>query len=118
MAARKRHRTSHVNLVVAMKDAGHLHRVLVSHDAGWYTVGEANGGTYRGYETVFTDFKDALLQAGLTEADFEQITVANSRAAFAIGAKTVGIPTSSMLGLLVAGAIISGGGALLARKQR
>lgn len=31
-------------------------RMLVSHDAGWYHVGEPGGGNYRGYTTVYEKF--------------------------------------------------------------
>ena len=36
----------HVDLVRSMKEAGQLGRVLLSHDAGWYHVGEPGGGEY------------------------------------------------------------------------
>jgi predicted metal-dependent phosphotriesterase family hydrolase len=71
----------HVELVRAMKGAGQLSRVLVSHDAGWYNVGEPNGGTYRGYETLFTEFLPALRKAGFSAADEETLLVGNPRAA-------------------------------------
>ena len=37
----------HVELVTQMKAQGLLGRVLVSHDAGWYRVGEPGGGQFR-----------------------------------------------------------------------
>lgn len=33
-----------------------LERTLISQDAGWYHVGEAGGGNYRGYGFIYTDF--------------------------------------------------------------
>jgi predicted metal-dependent phosphotriesterase family hydrolase len=71
----------HVALVVAMRQAGRLDRVLVSHDAGWYHVGEANGGEFRGFDTLFTAFVPALKAAGLSDADVRQLLVENPRRA-------------------------------------
>jgi phosphotriesterase-related protein len=69
----------HVDLVVELKSHGHLGRLLISHDAGWYRVGEQGGapGKFRGYELVLTDFVPALLARGLREGDIDQLLRAN-----------------------------------------
>jgi predicted metal-dependent phosphotriesterase family hydrolase len=67
----------HVTLVMRMKAAGHLGRVLVSHDAGWYRVGEPDGGEFRPFDTLFTKFLPALKAAGATDADVRQLLVEN-----------------------------------------
>ena len=74
----------HVDLVRSMKEAGHLGRVLLSHDAGWYHVGEPGGGAYRPYDTLMAEFVPALRAAGLSEAEVRRLTVDNPRAAFAV----------------------------------
>lgn len=74
----------HLELVRGLREAGLLERVLLSHDAGWYSVGEPNGGQVRGFDTLFTQFVPALKKAGFTAADIHQITVANPANAFAI----------------------------------
>ncbi len=74
----------HVNLVKDMKDDGYLSRVMISHDAGWYTPGEPRGGNYRGYNTVFEEFIPALKSAGLSEEDIHQIMVTTPANAFTI----------------------------------
>ena len=74
----------HVGLVRAMKEAGHLGRVLLSHDAGWYHVGEPGGGAYRPHDTLMDDFVPALRAAGLSEAEVRRLTAENPRAAFAV----------------------------------
>lgn len=71
----------HVDLVRQMKDERLLGRVLVSHDAGWYRVGEPGGGEFRPFDTLFTTFLPALRSAGLDEADIRQLLVTNPRAA-------------------------------------
>jgi phosphotriesterase-related protein len=72
----------HVTLSVNMKRAGLLDRVLVSHDAGWYHVGEPGGGSFRSYDALFTLFLPALHDAGFTEEEIRRLTVDNPRRAF------------------------------------
>ena len=74
----------HVALVRRMKDHQLLHRVLISHDGGWYEVGQVDGGQFRPYDTVFTEFIPALKEAEFTDAEIEQLMVRNPREAFAI----------------------------------
>lgn len=74
----------HVQLVAAMKRAGFLERVLISHDAGWYRPGEPEGGAYRGYDVLFRAFLPALVKEAFSEADIRQLTVTNPARAFAI----------------------------------
>jgi phosphotriesterase-related protein len=73
----------HVALVRAMKAEGLLGRVLVSHDAGWYRVGEPGGGDFRPFDTMFTTFIPALEAAGITKAEVRQLLVENPRRVFA-----------------------------------
>ena len=74
----------HVELVLAMKARGYLHRVLLSHDAGWYEIGQPEGGKFRPYDTLFTQFIPALRQHGFTETEISLLLVANPRDAFTI----------------------------------
>jgi predicted metal-dependent phosphotriesterase family hydrolase len=67
----------HVDLVRGMKADALLAHVLVSHDAGWYHVGEPNGGQFRPYDTLFTAFVPALKSAGLSEQEIRQLLVVN-----------------------------------------
>ena len=78
----------HVQLVKMMADAGHLGRVLVSHDAGWYHVGEEGGGTFRPFDTVFRRFVPAIKEA-LNEAAVTQLLVTNPAVGAAHAALTV-----------------------------
>ena len=78
----------HVGLVKAMKDGGVFGNVLVSHDAGWYRVGEPGGGRFRPYDTVFTEFVPALRNVGFGDADIRQLLVTNPRNALITGRKS------------------------------
>ena len=73
----------HADLTRRMKEHGLLSRVLLSHDAGWYRVGEPGGGQFRPYDSVFTHLIPALASAGLDDADVRQLFVANPRRALA-----------------------------------
>jgi phosphotriesterase-related protein len=69
----------HVDLVVQMKTQGLLGHVLVSHDAGWYRVGEPGGGQFRGYDTLFTKFVPALMATGFSKDEVRALLVENPR---------------------------------------
>lgn len=71
----------HVELVAQMKAQGLLGRVLVSHDAGWYRVGEPGGGQFRPFDTLFTKFIPALTAAGVTSGETNSLLVENPRQA-------------------------------------
>jgi phosphotriesterase-related protein len=73
--------TRHLALVQRMKAEGLLDRVLVSHDAGWYHVGEPGGGQFRPYTTLFTDFVPGMKSPGFSDADVRQVLVRNPRRA-------------------------------------
>lgn len=74
----------HVELVLTMRKAGLLHRVLLSHDAGWYNVGVPGGGTFRPYTTLFTKMIPALRKSGLSETEIRLLTETNPQRAFQI----------------------------------
>lgn len=79
----------HADRIMALRDSGHLRRVLVSQDAGWYWVGQADGGKVRAYDTVFTELIPALRNRGLGQTEIDTLFVENPANAFAIGVKTL-----------------------------
>ena len=74
----------HAQQVKALRDAGLLNRVLVSCDAGWYRVGEPQGGTYRSHAVLLERFVPELQQQGLSEEEVNQLLVTNPAAAFTV----------------------------------
>ncbi|HET7293618.1 MAG TPA: phosphotriesterase [Vicinamibacteria bacterium] len=72
----------YVEAVLDLAGRGHLGRLLVSHDAGWYHVGEPGGGSYRGYGLLFESFVPSLLKRGLSEKDVRTLLVGNPARAF------------------------------------
>lgn len=76
--------SQHLDLVLRMKRAGHLGRVLISQDAGWYHVGEPAGGNFRGYNALFSEFLPALRRSGLSASDAYTLLVRNPRHALTL----------------------------------
>ena len=76
----------HVGLVTDLVRAGYGERLLLSHDAGWYNVGEPAGGTVRPYTTIADALLPALASA-LGPEVVRTITVANPARAFTAGVR-------------------------------
>lgn len=64
-----------------------LHRILLSHDAGWYDPAKPDGGEIRSYTVLFKEMIPAMEQEGFTEAEIMQLIQENPANAFAIGVK-------------------------------
>jgi phosphotriesterase-related protein len=73
-----------VDRLSQLKEEGLLNKVLLSHDAGWYTPGEANGGDFRGYTDLFEHLIPALKEKGFTREEMDQLLVKNPRKAYAV----------------------------------
>jgi len=80
----------HLDAVMDVAERGHLEKILVSQDSGWYHVGEPGGGTYRPYTALFDDFLPALEERGLTPAQLETLLVRNPGRAFAVRVRRLG----------------------------
>jgi phosphotriesterase-related protein len=82
----------HLDAVVDMARRGRLKRVLVSQDAGWYTVGEPGGGTYQPHTVLFDRFVPALRDRGLDDTQVRTLLVDNPARAFTIGVRRLEPP--------------------------
>jgi predicted metal-dependent phosphotriesterase family hydrolase len=67
-----------------MKSGGLFNRVLISHDSGWYSAGEKDGGTFRGYTVIFREFLPLLRQNGFSEQEINRLLAENPAQAFTI----------------------------------
>jgi phosphotriesterase-related protein len=72
-----------------LKNAGVLDQVLISHDAGWYDVGEPGGGGFRHYNDIHLRLIPALVNNGFTEEEIERLLSANPARAFGIRIRTL-----------------------------
>jgi phosphotriesterase-related protein len=66
-----------------LKKAGLLHRVLISHDAGWFKP-EAPEDVFTGFTAIFTELLPRLKQYGFTKSDIDRLLVKNPAAAMSI----------------------------------
>jgi phosphotriesterase-related protein len=62
----------YTDLLVKLKKAGLLNRVLISHDAGWYKPDEPEG-EFKGYTNIFTGLIPKLKQNGFEQKDIDQL---------------------------------------------
>jgi phosphotriesterase-related protein len=69
--------------IQGLKAENCLHRLIISHDAGWYSPGQSNGGNFRPYSAIFTHLIPLLRDNGFTEEEIHGILVMNPAAAFA-----------------------------------
>jgi phosphotriesterase-related protein len=76
--------TWYANRIKNLKEAGFLHRILISHDAGWYKPGEKNGGDFRPFTSIFSDLLPLLRNLGFSQGELDQILIDNPRDAFCI----------------------------------
>ena len=62
----------------------HAGSLLLSHDNGWYEVGQENGGEIRDFNYIGDVFLPAFRKGGASEATIRKLTVENQANAFAI----------------------------------
>ena len=74
----------HLERIVFCKENGLLDHVLLSHDAGWYSPGEANGGDFKGYTALFDALIPLLKEKGFTQTELDLILIQNPAKAFSI----------------------------------
>ena len=75
---------NYVRMITNLRDNGGFHRVLLSHDAGWYSPGEPGGGDFRGYSAIFNQLIPALINSGFSLAEIDQLLKTNPREALII----------------------------------
>lgn len=71
-------------------DEGLVHRLLISHDRGWYSPGEPNGGNFKPFTPLFEKLIPALREAGIGEDVIDRIVRINPAEAFAVRVRLPG----------------------------
>jgi predicted metal-dependent phosphotriesterase family hydrolase len=67
-----------------MKSENLLGHILLSHDAGWYHVGEPHGGNYHDYNTIMDKLIPLMTENGFTEKEIQLLFIINPAKAFTI----------------------------------
>jgi phosphotriesterase-related protein len=73
-----------VSLLVQLRKENVLGKVLISHDAGWYNVGQEDGGYFRGYTDIFEYLLPKLRENGFDQGDIDILLVKNPQKAYSI----------------------------------
>lgn len=79
----------YLRMLKNLKDNGFLSQTLLSQDAGWYSPGEENGGDFRGFSTLTSQFVPLLLENDFSKEEIHQILIENPARAFEIRRRAV-----------------------------
>jgi phosphotriesterase-related protein len=74
----------YLRFLTDMKKANLLEHVLISHDSGWYHVGEPGGGDYKNYNGIIDILLPAMKDSGFSDADVDLVFKINPGNAFCI----------------------------------
>ncbi|MGD9931982.1 MAG: phosphotriesterase [Mangrovibacterium sp.] len=77
------YREDYPALLLRFKSEGLLHKVLLSHDAGWFDPGQPDQ-PFKPYTPLFDELLPRLRQEGFTDAELDQLLVANPANAFTV----------------------------------
>lgn len=76
--------SDYVRMIKELKEENLLHKVLLSHDAGWFDPAHSDGGEVRGFTTLFQKLVPALLNDGFSQEDIHLLLEQNPAEAFVI----------------------------------
>lgn len=79
--------SDYLSKLLLLKREKCLHRVLISHDAGWYDPEKPDGGEFVPYTALFRQMIPAMEQEGFNETEILQLIQGNPANAFTIGVK-------------------------------
>lgn len=74
----------YVEALRLLKDEKLLHRVLISHDAGWFDPAKPDGGEFRSFITIFQKLIPALKAVGFTQKEIDQLMIKNPAKAYGV----------------------------------
>ncbi len=74
----------HFDLIQRMKKSGYLDQILISHDAGWYSVGEERGGDFRYFGDLMNTLLPLLRESGFSEREIRKLFMTNPTKAFSL----------------------------------
>ncbi|MDN5212058.1 phosphotriesterase [Fulvivirgaceae bacterium BMA12] len=74
----------YLTMINNLKNNGLLGKVLISHDAGWFSPGEEGGGNFKGYTPVFKKLIPLLKAEKYSTEEINQLLIDNPRNALEI----------------------------------
>lgn len=79
----------YVGYLQNLKEHDLLAQVLISHDAGWYTVGAANQSNFKPYTTIFDYLIPNLIQEGFSPGEINLLLIGNPKRAYKLGRRVI-----------------------------
>lgn len=76
--------TRYIELCKTARAQGWFDRLLISHDAGWYSPGEPDGGSFRGFDPIFKLLIPRLRDGGFSNEEIDQLMIKNPAQAFRV----------------------------------
>lgn len=76
--------STYIEMLTLLKREKCLHRILISHDAGWYEPGKPDGGNFRTFTALFRKLLPALEAAGFSRTETQQLIQQNPQEAFTV----------------------------------
>lgn len=87
-----------LQLIKAMLEKGYENKLLISHDAGWYNVGQPRGGNINGFTYIPKDFVPLMKQSGIDQNIIDKLLITNPALALAIPKGSNGIKGVNLQG--------------------
>jgi phosphotriesterase-related protein len=79
----------YVSFLQNLKKHHMLEQVLISHDAGWYTVGASDQSKFKPYTAIFDHFIPLLLQSGFTQEEIDLLLIKNPQRAYRLNRRAL-----------------------------
>lgn len=79
----------YIEMLLNLKKHGFLDKVLISHDSGWYNVGQPGGGNYRPYTAIFTHLLPAMKKEGFGDEEISLIMEKNPQKAYSVKVRKI-----------------------------
>lgn len=80
-----------LNLIKAMLEKGYEDKILISHDSGWYNVGQPKGGNINGFTYIPKDFVPLMKQSSIDQNIIDKLLITNPAVALGIQKKSEGV---------------------------
>ena len=80
---------NYLKMLKNLKENGLLNKALISHDAGWYSPGEENGGSFKPYTALFNSLIPLLKDDGFSEDEIRRLLIDNPQRAFEISIRKI-----------------------------
>ncbi|MCB9418898.1 MAG: hypothetical protein H6667_03795 [Ardenticatenaceae bacterium] len=74
----------HANKLLSLLEQGYEEQILLSQDAGWYNIGQINGGNVIPHTRLKSEFLPLLMKRGVNQAAIDKITRTNPAKAFGL----------------------------------